>query len=104
MEQEQIEGIARDTQATIGERAREMTDKAAALTSKVAVVGQQAVEQSGQLIQDATNRAGELATGLNDQRVRMQGFMEHYVAEQPLTALLVAAAVGYGLAYLIHRS
>jgi hypothetical protein len=28
----------------------------------------------------------------------------YYAAEQPLTALFVAAAIGYGVAYLIHRS
>jgi ElaB/YqjD/DUF883 family membrane-anchored ribosome-binding protein len=108
MEQEQVEGIVRDTKATIGESAREMTDKAANLSNKVAAVGEQAIAQTGQLMQDATRGAGELAgraaTGLNEQRARVEGYMERYVAEQPLTALIIAAAVGYGLAYLIHRS
>jgi hypothetical protein len=108
MEPEQVEGGVSDTQATIGKRAREMSDKAATLTSKVAAVGEQAITQTEQLNQDATRGAGKLAgraaTGLNDQRVRVGGYIERYVAEQPLTALLVAGAVGYGLAYLIHRS
>jgi ElaB/YqjD/DUF883 family membrane-anchored ribosome-binding protein len=30
--------------------------------------------------------------------------VSRYTAEQPLTALLIAGAIGYGLAYLIHRS
>ena len=34
MEQELVEGVVGDTQATIGERAREMTDNAAALQAK----------------------------------------------------------------------
>jgi len=108
MEQEQVEEAVGDTEAKIGESAGEMTDKVATLTSKVAAVGEQAIAQTGQIVQDATRGAGELAgraaTGLNDQRARVEGYMERYVAEQPLTALLVAAAVGYGLAYLIHRS
>jgi hypothetical protein len=29
--------------------------------------------------------------------------LSRYAAEQPLTALLIAGAAGYGLAYLIHR-
>ena len=34
---------------------------------------------------------------------RAGDFITQYVAEQPVTALLVAGAIGYGLAYLIYR-
>jgi hypothetical protein len=52
---------------------------------------------------EASNQATQAATSLYQQGSRAGGFISQYAAEQPMAALLAAGAIGYGLAYLIHR-
>jgi ElaB/YqjD/DUF883 family membrane-anchored ribosome-binding protein len=69
--------------------------------------GLQAVAQASDAIQgiaqDVGNHASQVANTVYDQSSRAKGYVSRYAAEQPLGALLIAGAVGYGLAYLIHR-
>ena len=52
------------------------------------------------MAQDLANHAAE--TGR--QAVSRAGeYIRQYAAQQPVTALLIAGAIGYALAYLIHR-
>ncbi|MGD9614048.1 MAG: hypothetical protein AB7H90_12525 [Alphaproteobacteria bacterium] len=55
---------------------------------------------------DAANRAreqvGPAAQAVYDQGARAGQYVTRNVHEYPATALLIAAAVGYGLAYLLH--
>jgi len=63
--------------------------------------------QAGEIVQSAAREAGnqatQAATNLYQQGSRAGDFISRYTAAQPITALLVASAIGYGLAYLIHR-
>ena len=59
--------------------------------------------QAGEVIKSAANQAGDAASSLYRQGADAGGQVRRYAAEQPITALLIAAALGYGLAYLIHR-
>jgi len=63
--------------------------------------------QAGEVIQGVArqvgNQASQAATTLYEQGTSAGSYVSRYTAEQPWTALLIAAAVGYGLAYLIHR-
>jgi len=105
---DQGKGLLHDLRASGGEA----MDKATA--RKASTVGGQAVaragdviEQAGDAIQgavrEAGNEAGQAATTLCQQGGRAGGYVSRYTADQPLTALLIAGALGYGLAYLIHR-
>ena len=80
---------------------------AAALARQASEAGRQAMAQAGELVQGAArevgNQATQVATNLYQQGSRAGDFISRYTAEQPVTALLVAGAIGYGLAYLIHR-
>ena len=107
---DQGKGLLHDLRASGGEA----MDKATDLARKASTVGGQAVaragdviEQAGDAIQgaarEAGNRAGQAATTLCQQGGRAGGYVSRYTADQPLTALLIAGALGYGLAYLIHR-
>ena len=89
-------------------------DKATDRARKASTVGGQAVaragdviEQAGDAIQGAAREVGntvsQAATKLGQQGGRAGGYVSRYTADQPLTALLIAGALGYGLAYLIHR-
>jgi len=106
---DQGKGLLHDLRASGGEA----MDKATDLARKASTVGGQAVaragdviEQAGDAIQgaarEAGNRAGQAATTLCQQGGRAGGYVSRYTADQPLTALLIAGALGYGLAHLIH--
>ena len=80
---------------------------AATLARQASETGRQAMAQAGEMVQgaarEASNQATQAATNLYQQGSRAGDFISQYAAEQPVTALLVAGAIGYGLAYLIHR-
>ena len=88
--------------------AADAVDRAAAVARDVSAAGTKAGAQAGGVIQgfarEVGNQAGQVASVLYQQGTNARGYLSRYAAEQPLTALLLAAAVGYGLAYLIHRS
>lgn len=64
-----------------------------------------AVEAAG-TIRDAAaetaERVGDATTSTYRQGVRAGEYVSQYTAEQPLLALLIAGAIGYGIAYMIH--
>jgi ElaB/YqjD/DUF883 family membrane-anchored ribosome-binding protein len=77
---EQAKSVARD----YGEQARNLASSA------------------GETAQDLARRAGVPTEKLYQQGVQAGEYLTRNVHEYPLTALLIAGAVGYGLGYLIH--
>lgn len=63
--------------------------------------------EASNTIRDAAIEAGkkmsDVATETHKQGVKANEYLSQSTAEQPLLALLLAAAVGYGVAYLVHR-
>ena len=96
---DQSKPVLRDLQETAGAA----MDKAADLARKVSTAGVQAVDAIQGAARDVGNQVGQAATTVYQQGARAGGSVSRYAAEQPLTALLIAGVVGYGLAYLIHR-
>ena len=89
---DQGKAMIQDAQASAATLARQASD-----------AGRQAMAQAGEVAREASNQATQAATNLYQQGSRAGDFISQYAAEQPVTALLVAGAIGYGLAYLIHR-
>jgi len=79
-------------------------DKAADLAQKASNAGVQAVDAVQGVARDVANQASQAANAVYQQGARAGGSVSRYAAEQPLTALLMAAAIGYGISYLIHRT
>ena len=79
-------------------------DKAADLAQKASNAGVQAVDAVQGAARDVANQASQSASAVYQQGARAGGSVSRYAAEQPLTALLMAAAIGYGISYLIHRA
>jgi ElaB/YqjD/DUF883 family membrane-anchored ribosome-binding protein len=52
---------------------------------------------------DAGKKVSDIAADTYKQGVKAGDYLSQRTAEQPLLALLLAAAVGYGIAYLVHR-
>ena len=73
------------------------------LASQASEAGRQAVDRAGELLQNAAPQAKEVASNLYERGSQSGDYARHFAAEQPVAALLIAAAIGYGLAYLIHR-
>ncbi len=96
--------VLRDLQASAGAA----IDKAAGLARDASSAGIQAVAQTSDAIQGAAREVGkqvdQAVTSVYQQSARAGGYVSRYASEQPLTALLIAGAIGYGLAYLIHRT
>lgn len=96
--------VLRDLHATAGAA----IDKATGLARDASNAGIQAVTQASDAIQgvarDVGNQVDQAVTTAYQQSARAGGYVSRYAAEQPLTALLIAGAIGYGLAYLIHRN
>jgi ElaB/YqjD/DUF883 family membrane-anchored ribosome-binding protein len=100
---DQGRAIFQDLKTSTGEA----VEKATAVARDLSAAGTQAAAQAGELIKgaarDAGNQAGQAATALYQQGANAGGYLARFATEQPITAMLVAAACGYGLAYLIHR-
>jgi ElaB/YqjD/DUF883 family membrane-anchored ribosome-binding protein len=96
--------VLRDLQASAGAA----IDKAAGLVRDATSAGIQAVTQASDAIQGAAREVGnqvdQAVTTAYQHSTRAGGYVSRYAAEQPLAALLIAGAIGYGLAYLIHRT
>ena len=101
---EQGKPVLRDLQGSAGAA----IDKAAGLARDASSAGMQAVAQASDAIQgvarEVGNKVDQAATTAYQQGTRAGGYVSQYAAEQPLAALLIAGAIGYGLAYLIHRN
>ncbi len=100
---EQGKAMVRDAQASVGDA----MERGTALARDLSTAGTQAAAKVGEAIQGVAsemgNQASRAATTLYQQSTNAGGYLGRYTAEQPLTALLLAAAFGYALAYLIHR-
>jgi ElaB/YqjD/DUF883 family membrane-anchored ribosome-binding protein len=73
------------------------------LADRASEIGTQAVGRAGEFIEGVAPQAKEVASNLYEHGSQSGEYARKYVAEQPLTALLIAGAIGYGLAYLVHR-
>jgi ElaB/YqjD/DUF883 family membrane-anchored ribosome-binding protein len=96
---DQGKSVLRDLQ----ESAAAAVDKTADLARKVSDPAVQAADTIQGIARDVGNQVGQAASTVYEQGARAGGSVSRYTAEQPLTALVIAGAIGYGLAYLIHR-
>ena len=89
-----------------GATASGATETARDMANRAAEQARSAMAQAGETAQDLANRAREQAApaaqAVYDQGARAGEYVTRNVHQYPTTALLIAAAVGYGLAYLIH--
>jgi hypothetical protein len=126
MDQQKVQDMASDSAAKTADAATEAVKQASAglqstvdrgkavvdqmqagassLARQASEAGRQAMSQAGETMQGLTgDRAGEVAGNLYQQGVTAGGYITQFATEQPIAALLMAGAIGYGLAYLIHR-
>jgi ElaB/YqjD/DUF883 family membrane-anchored ribosome-binding protein len=95
----QSKSVLRDLQ----ESAAAAVDNTADLARKVSAPAVQAADTIQGIARDVGDQVGQAASTVYEQGARAGGSVTRYTAEQPLTALVIAGAIGYGLAYLIHR-
>ena len=73
------------------------------LANQASEAGKQAMGRAGELLENVAPQAREAASNLYERGSQSGEYVRQYAVEQPLTALLIAGAIGYGLGYLIHR-
>jgi len=118
MDQPRAKETARDATEQVGKAANEAVQRVGAqvqpaldqgksmvqdLANQASEVGEQAVGRAAELLQNVAPQAKEVASNLYERGSQSGEYVRQYAVEQPLTALLIAGAVGYGLGYLIHR-
>jgi ElaB/YqjD/DUF883 family membrane-anchored ribosome-binding protein len=104
---DQGKAMWQEAKAGAGDAINKASNKASSVARDMSAAGSQAAAQASEAIQGVArqvgNQAGQAATAIYERGTNAGGYVSRYTAEQPWTALLVAAAIGYGLAYLIHR-
>jgi ElaB/YqjD/DUF883 family membrane-anchored ribosome-binding protein len=98
---------ANDAMQRVGEQIQPALDQGKELVRDLATqasgIGTRVVGEAGDLLQNVAPQAKEAASNLYERGSQSGEYVRQYAAEQPITALLIAAAIGYGLAFLIHR-
>jgi hypothetical protein len=72
--------------------------------NRVSEIGGQAMRRAGEFVHGVAPQAKKVASNLYDQGSQSGEYLRRYTFQQPIAALLIAGAIGYSLAYLIHRS
>ena len=118
MDQPRARETARDAAEQVGKAANEAVQRVGAqvqptldqsksmvqdLANQASEAGRQAAGRAGELIQNVAPQAKEVASNLYERGSQSGEYARQYAVEQPLRALLIAGAVGYGLRYLTHR-
>ena len=95
---EQVSKVAND--------AKNGTANAVEAVTDLAGKAQTAATEAGGTMRDAAvetaKQVSDAATNTYRQGVRASEYVSQNTAEQPFPALLIAAAIGYGIAYMIH--
>ena len=91
----------------VGEQVQPTLDQGKAvvqdLANRASETGRQAVNRSGEFIEGVAPQAKQVASNLYEQGSQSGEYVRQTVAQQPVTALLIASAIGYALGYLMHR-
>lgn len=83
-----------DQVSNVGNDLKAGTARAAETVTDLAAKAQAAAVEAGQL--------GDAAAKIHKQSAQAAEYVSRNTAEQPFLALLIAAAVGYGIAYIIY--
>jgi hypothetical protein len=96
----------RNIQYKVGDDAKSGIETVKGTVTDVAGKAQTAAGEAGGTVRDAAietaKQVGDAATKTYRQGQRAGEYVSQNTAEQPLLALLIAGAIGYGIAYLIH--
>jgi ElaB/YqjD/DUF883 family membrane-anchored ribosome-binding protein len=89
-----------------GDQMKRGVESAVETASDLAAKTQTAAAEAGSTIQGAASetvrQVRDAAAKTYDQGAQAADYLSRNTAEQPLLALLLAGAVGYAIAYLIH--
>jgi ElaB/YqjD/DUF883 family membrane-anchored ribosome-binding protein len=98
---------ANDAMRRAGAQVQPMLDQGKSavqdLANSASEAGSQAAGQAHEFIEGVAPQAKQIAGNLYDQGSQSGEYIRQYAVQQPLAALLIAGAIGYALAYLIHR-
>jgi ElaB/YqjD/DUF883 family membrane-anchored ribosome-binding protein len=117
MDKQWAQEVAKDAAEKTGKAANEAAQRAEAevqpaldegksmaqdLADRASEAGRQAIGRAGEFIEGVAPQAKQVASNLYDQGSRSGEYVRQYAAQEPLSALLVAGAIGFTLGYLIR--
>ena len=103
---EQASKTVNEATKRVGEQVQPALDEAEGspdLGNRASEAGRQAMDRAGEFVESVAPQAKQVASNLYDQGAQSGEYVRQYAVQQPLTAMLVAGAIGYTLGYLIHR-
>jgi uncharacterized protein YjbJ (UPF0337 family)/ElaB/YqjD/DUF883 family membrane-anchored ribosome-binding protein len=80
-----------------------IADRASSFVKQATAAGENTVSVVQDAVQKSGAQASDVGVRLYDEGRRAGQSIGRAVEEQPLAAVFVAAALGYGTAYLVHR-
>jgi ElaB/YqjD/DUF883 family membrane-anchored ribosome-binding protein len=86
----------------IGDEIKSGIDAATQVGGGLADKARTAATQAGSTIRQAATEARVAADYVSKQGAQAAQYVSRNTAEQPWAALLIAGAIGYALAYLVH--
>ncbi len=95
-----VEGKIEDVMGSVVEP---IADRMSSLARQTSAAGEKAISVARDTAEKASAQAADVGGRLYDGSRRAGQTLGRTIGEQPLGSVLLAAAVGYGLAYLMHR-
>jgi ElaB/YqjD/DUF883 family membrane-anchored ribosome-binding protein len=80
-----------------------IADRASSLVKQATAAGAKAASSLEDAAHTVSDQASDIGGRLYDDARRAAESLGRTVEEQPLTSVFIAAALGYGIAYLMHR-
>lgn len=103
---EQAGKTANEAAKWVGERVQPALDQgksmAQDLADQASETGRQAMDRAGEFVESVAPQVKQAASNLYDQGSRSGEYVRQYAAQEPLTALLIAGAIGFALGYLVR--
>ncbi len=101
--EKRVDPIVQKTTSGMNDMAKAASDNARPALDQA----REAATQMGAVLEDTARRVGATANDYGQEAYsrgqQAASLIERRVNDQPWAALAVAAAIGYGLAYLLHR-
>jgi ElaB/YqjD/DUF883 family membrane-anchored ribosome-binding protein len=103
MDEHRIKAAARRAEGKLEDAVDSVAPIAERMGSLARETGEKAVSVARDTVQKVGTQASDAGGRLYDESLRAGKSLSRTIGEKPLGTVLVAAALGYGLAYLMHR-
>ena len=99
-----LKGVTRAMAKTAGSAARTGNDILDPTLDAASGIASQTLEQAKAVVRNVGDQASAAGDALHQQSARVGQYLTRNINQYPLPAVLIAGAIGYLTAYLVHTS